>query len=125
MKTVQVRRHGTTSNTTSTTSWYRWGPVISPNLRESACPKPTHSGSEMYLFNPRAIRQPYTADLLGVMSIAAGRESRSWLSTWNLLTPTATPAWSLPKLAAALKLGSIHVKDESKRSELASFKALG
>lgn len=79
----------------------------------------------MHLLNPQAIRRPYDADLLKVMSIAAGHESRSWLSTWNRLAPTPTPAWRLPKLAAALKVGSLHVKDESKRSELGSFKALG
>lgn len=79
----------------------------------------------MHLLNPQAIRRPYDADLRKVMSIAAGRESRAWLSTWNRLAPTPTPAWSLPKLAAALKVGALHVKDESKRSELGSFKALG
>lgn len=79
----------------------------------------------MQLLNPRASRQPYDPNLRQVMSIAAGRESRSWLSTWNRLAPNPTPAWSLPKLAAALEIGSLHVKDESKRSELGSFKALG
>ena len=79
----------------------------------------------MQLLNPQASRQPYDPNLRQVMSIAAGRESRSWLSTWNRLAPNPTPAWSLPKLAAAFEVGSLHVKDESKRSELGSFKALG
>ena len=79
----------------------------------------------MQLLNPRASRQPYDPNLRQVMSIAAGRESRSWLSTWSRLAPNPTPAWSLPKLAAALEIGSLHVKDESKRSALGSFKVLG
>lgn len=79
----------------------------------------------MHYVNPRATRQPYPADLLHVMSIAAGRESRAWLSTWSQLAPQPTPVWSLPRLAAALGVGSVQVKDESRRSPLGSFKVLG
>lgn len=79
----------------------------------------------MHYVNPRATRQPYPADLRKVMSIAAGRESRAWLSTWSQLAPQPTPAWSLPQLAAALGVATVQVKDESKRSPLGSFKVLG
>ena len=79
----------------------------------------------MHYVNPRATRQPYPADLLQVMSIAKGRESRAWLSTWSQLAPQPTPVWSLPRLAQALGVGSVHLKDESSRSPLGSFKVLG
>jgi len=79
----------------------------------------------MQFLNPKATRRLYDADLARLMSIAKGRESRTWLSTWSCLAPTPTPTWSLPKLAAVFEVGSVHVKDESKRSELGSFKALG
>lgn len=79
----------------------------------------------MYYANPHATRRPYDAALQSVLSLAAGRAARERLSTWPLLSRHATPAWSLPGLAAALGLGGLTVKDESTRSALGSFKALG
>ncbi|MBS0445195.1 MAG: diaminopropionate ammonia-lyase [Proteobacteria bacterium] len=79
----------------------------------------------MFLLNPRARRAPYDPDLQRIMSVATGRESRAWLSSWPVLAPHPTPAWSLPGLAAALGIGALVVKDESCRSVLGSFKALG
>jgi len=75
--------------------------------------------------NPQAVRAPYPADLQTIMSIAEARRSRAWLAPWKHLSPEPTPLWSLPKLAAELGLGGVWVKDESKRSALGSFKALG
>lgn len=75
--------------------------------------------------NTHATRRPYGADLQQVLSLAAGHAARERLSSWSQLGAQATPAWSLPGLAAALGLASVSVKDESKRSRLASFKALG
>lgn len=79
----------------------------------------------MLLANHHASRRRYGAELLQILSLAAGRESRARLSTWSRLAAHPTPAWSLPGLAAALKLASVTVKDESRRSSLGSFKALG
>jgi N-carbamoyl-L-amino-acid hydrolase len=79
----------------------------------------------MLFANPQARRRGYDASLKAVMNIARGQESRQWLSTWNRLAPHPTPAWSLPALAAQLGVGQVVVKDESRRSTLGSFKALG
>ncbi len=79
----------------------------------------------MLYTNPQAVRRPYDDALQRVMNIAQGRESRRWLSTWGQLHPGSTPLWSLPHLARQLGLGQLHVKDESARSPLGSFKALG
>lgn len=79
----------------------------------------------MHFRNPHADRRAYEPALGDIMNMAAARESRSWLSTWRYLTPGPTPAWTLPKLARTLAIGQLVVKDESKRSVLESFKALG
>ena len=79
----------------------------------------------MFYANPHATRRPYDAALQSVLSLAAGHAARERLSTWPLLSRHATPAWSLPGLAVALGLGGLTVKDESRRSALGSFKALG
>ncbi|MBO9649450.1 MAG: diaminopropionate ammonia-lyase [Variovorax sp.] len=79
----------------------------------------------MFLLNLRASRRPYDADLQSVLSLAEGRASRLRLSTWERLSPHPTPAWSLPGLADSLRIGGLTIKDESKRSSLGSFKALG
>jgi diaminopropionate ammonia-lyase len=59
------------------------------------------------------------------MSVEKARESRAWLSNWSLLNAGATPLWSLPNLAGTLGVARLWVKDESVRSPLSSFKALG
>lgn len=79
----------------------------------------------MLLANPNASRQPYPDGLKRIMSIAAARQSREWLGHWAGLNRGATPLYSLPDLAAELGLGQLWVKDESRRSPLGSFKALG
>lgn len=79
----------------------------------------------MFLPNPQATRRPYDTDLQAVLNVAAARSARARLATWPLLSDQPTPAWPLPGLAAALGVASITVKDESKRSALGSFKALG
>jgi diaminopropionate ammonia-lyase len=79
----------------------------------------------MLVENKYASRAPYSDDLRQVMSVAKADESRRWLSCWPELSREATPLWDLPRLARDLKLARISVKDESKRSHLGSFKALG
>lgn len=79
----------------------------------------------MLFANPQAQREPYDEALKHVLNIERGRESRRWLSSWAQLRRGATPLWPLPGLARQLGLGQIVVKDESKRSPLGSFKALG
>ena len=79
----------------------------------------------MRILNAKAQRRPYESDLRAILNLNAGHQARSRLSTWNRLSPHPTPAWSLNGQAAALGVGAITLKDESKRSVLASFKALG
>ena len=74
--------------------------------------------------NPRARRAPYPAALREIMSIAAARDSRRMLAGWDMLA-LGTPLRHLSGLARELGVGAIHVKDESERSPLGSFKALG
>lgn len=75
--------------------------------------------------NVRAVRRPYDADLRSILSLAEGRAARQRLAGWPGLSPQPTPAWSMPGLARALGLSSLAIKDESRRSVLGSFKALG
>jgi diaminopropionate ammonia-lyase family len=79
----------------------------------------------MLFANPQAERRAYDDALRGVMSIARGQESRRWLSTWPQLLAGSTPLWHLPRLAQQVSVAQISVKDESVRSPLGSFKALG
>jgi len=79
----------------------------------------------MPIHNPNAVFAPYPAELRQIISIERARESRAWLSRWTPLIAGATPLWSLPGLAGRLGVGELLVKDESVRSPLGSFKALG
>ncbi len=79
----------------------------------------------MLFANPNARRRDYDAALKSVLSIERGVESRRWLSHWNGLNPGPTPLRVLPGLAQRLSIGALWMKDESVRSPLASFKALG
>lgn len=79
----------------------------------------------MLILNPRAARTPYPDDLAAIMNIPRAHESRQWLSTWAGIAGRATPLYDLPDTAARLRLGRLSVKDESVRSPLGSFKALG
>ena len=58
------------------------------------------------------------------MNIASADESGAWLSHWPLVGNLRTPR-ALPDLAARLGVACVSVKDESCRSPLGSFKALG
>jgi diaminopropionate ammonia-lyase family len=79
----------------------------------------------MFFANPNACRRDYYAALKTIMNIERSAESRRWLSHWNMLTPGATPVRALPGLAQRLSIGALWMKDESLRSPLGSFKALG
>ncbi|MBV4503963.1 diaminopropionate ammonia-lyase [Pseudomonas sp. BW13M1] len=79
----------------------------------------------MLFANPNATRTPYPASLQALMSIRRANESRQWLSHWPQLRATGTPLHNLPDLAAELGVGQVLLKDESVRSALGSFKALG
>jgi len=79
----------------------------------------------MILCNPQASHTPYPERLRAILNIDAARQSRAWLRHWSGIRRTPTPLWSLPGLAETLEIASLAVKDESCRSPLGSFKALG
>jgi len=75
--------------------------------------------------NSRARRAAYPSELRDIMSIEQAERSRTWLSHWDQLNAGPTPLRDLPELAASLNIAQLSVKDESVRSPLGSFKALG
>ena len=79
----------------------------------------------MFHANPHAARRPYDDALREWLGLEHGRAARERLAAWPGLAPQPTPAWSLPGLARRLGVESLTVKDESLRSPLGSFKALG
>ncbi|MES2820023.1 MAG: diaminopropionate ammonia-lyase [Pseudomonadota bacterium] len=79
----------------------------------------------MLIANPRATRAPYPAELHALMNIERAQESRRWLSPWRGIARNRTPLYDLPDLAERLGIARFSVKDESQRSSLGSFKALG
>ena len=79
----------------------------------------------MIVHNSRVTVQAYPAALQQILSIANAQESRRWLASWDRISPQPTPLYELPGLAQQLGVAHIAIKDESVRSPLASFKALG
>ena len=79
----------------------------------------------MLFQNPRATRADYPAELSAIMNIAQAHQSREWLSSWRGIHRPATPLYDLPDAAARCQVGRLCLKDESVRSPLGSFKALG
>lgn len=79
----------------------------------------------MLLANKRVIRGSYPAALESILSVAKAEESRKWLANWSVINPGPTPLYSLRSLARQLGVARILLKDESARSSLGSFKALG
>ncbi|TDG04567.1 diaminopropionate ammonia-lyase [Paraburkholderia guartelaensis] len=79
----------------------------------------------MLFANPRAMRHAYPETLGNILNVKSGDESRAWLASWELISPEPTPLWDLNGAAAHLGVARIGLKDESFRSPLGSFKALG
>lgn len=79
----------------------------------------------MFRINERVDRRPYDPELRRLLSLAEGRAARQRLAGWHGVSPHPTPVWTLPGLAQAIGIASLTVKDESRRSTLGSFKALG
>jgi diaminopropionate ammonia-lyase len=79
----------------------------------------------MLISNPRSSRSSYPEELQRILNIHTADESGAWLAHWDQICQSATPLWDLPDAAAALGVARVSVKDESFRSPLGSFKALG
>lgn len=65
----------------------------------------------------------YGPDLQAILSLEAAGTALATISRWPGYAPT--PLRSLEAMAAAAGVASLHYKDEGKRFELKSFKALG
>ena len=79
----------------------------------------------MLFLTPRATRADYPAELSAIMNIAQAHQSREWLSSWRGIHRNATPLYDLPDAAVRCQVSRLCLKDESVRSPLGSFKALG
>jgi diaminopropionate ammonia-lyase len=79
----------------------------------------------MFLANRLARFEEYPSRLTPWLSIEAAEQSRAWLKDWDQLSTSPTPLWELPSTARRLGVARLCVKDESHRSPLGSFKALG
>jgi diaminopropionate ammonia-lyase len=76
-----------------------------------------------HYLNPRASREPYTADEERVLSLDRSRAALKEFEQWPGYEPA--PLKELPELAGRLAIESLSYKDESTRFGLGSFKALG
>jgi diaminopropionate ammonia-lyase len=85
---------------------------------------PTCRPAETSLFlNPRRRRGPYGPREAAVLDEPDFAAARAAITAWPGYAPT--PLVALPGLAAALGVAGVHLKDESGRFGLKSFKALG
>lgn len=76
-----------------------------------------------YYLNPRASREPYSADERRVLSLEKSRAALKEFEQWPGYGPA--PLRDLPELAGRFGIASLAYKDESTRFGLGSFKALG
>lgn len=79
----------------------------------------------MLVTNPLAIRANYPQSLHAILNNEQGNISSQMLQHWPLLQQEKSPLISLPGLSQLLGVQAIHIKDESNRSVLNSFKVLG
>lgn len=79
----------------------------------------------MFISNRLAQHSPYPDQLKTILNITSATQSRDWLSHWQSINMVGTPLWNLSGLARQSGLAQISLKDESTRSPLGSFKALG
>ncbi|MFC7517877.1 diaminopropionate ammonia-lyase [Herbaspirillum sp. GCM10030257] len=79
----------------------------------------------MLVLNQNVTRETYPPELARILNVEAAEESRAWLRQWDQLRQGETPLWSLRSAAKRLGVAEVAVKDESVRSTLGSFKALG
>ena len=84
----------------------------------------TQSSPPMLLANPHVRHEAYPHALRELLDLERARECRRWLAHWDQIA-APTPLRPLPGLARRLGVGGIDLKDESLRSPLGSFKALG
>ncbi len=80
--------------------------------------------SARFLSNPALQRlKPYGVEERAILSMAGASDALAAISQWQGYKPT--PLLSLPAIASACGVASVHYKDEGRRFGLKSFKALG
>ena len=79
----------------------------------------------MLIRNPQSSRTEYPDELKAILSMEAAADCRTSMGQWSHLRQDGTPLWQLPGLASRFGIAQLAVKDESFRSDLGSFKALG
>lgn len=79
----------------------------------------------MLIPNPLVIHSAYPSHLQSILNSEQAQLSRQILQHWPLLLQDKSELISLPTLSQRIGLACIHIKDESHRSELHSFKVLG
>jgi diaminopropionate ammonia-lyase len=99
--------------------------LLNIHHRNKRFPLVALSPHTMLITNARASRTRYPDVLRHILNIESADQSRAWLSNWKLLSRTMTPLWDLPDAAARSGIARLSIKDESFRSPLGSFKALG
>ncbi|MBH0239108.1 diaminopropionate ammonia-lyase [Methylobrevis sp. L22] len=82
-----------------------------------------HAHPVRHVANPLAVRGDYGTRQRAVLNHAAGAEAAAEIAAWPGYAPT--PLLSLPGAAARLGVGQVLYKDEGRRFDLKSFKALG
>jgi diaminopropionate ammonia-lyase len=84
----------------------------------------TADSAAQLLCNPGVERdRPYGEAERAILSVAAGREALTTIKAWPGYAPT--PLLSLEAMADETGVAAVLLKDESRRFELQSFKALG
>lgn len=77
-----------------------------------------------FILNPKLDRsRPYGPELQAILSLKGAAEARAHIAGWAGYAPT--PLRNLPTLAVRAGVAEVLYKDEGKRFELKSFKALG
>ena len=79
----------------------------------------------MLLANPHLHYQAYPSELAALMNSEQERVNRQYWAAWDGMAVMPTPVYDLPDVAQDLGIDRFSVKDESVRSPLGSFKALG
>ena len=79
----------------------------------------------MFFASPHHHRTSYPTRLHSIINLTDARESWRGLRHWPGIGNVPTPLYNLPSLAKHFGISQLQVKDESVRSEVGSFKALG
>ena len=98
---------------------------MNPSIETRSTPATHGIARPNLIANPLARRCPYPVGHKVLMDVERVAEIAQWLAGWEHICHTPTPLRTLPDLAQSLGIGALRLKDESRRSPIKSFKALG